>query len=148
MKKILLTSLLIGLFSLPAQAKNSYQTSMDMIKAGNMSVLPHYTRFRTVGQVIRFIPNVFYVQDMAIGIAILTGGVIELVQAPMPNRDCDIKDFFADWKGLRDGLNGKDFIHDELVLKAIRESNQSIIDQKEVLELLQKRVELLEISKY
>jgi len=144
MKKILIIAILLNLFCNPVQAKNFYGEMKDQLKEGKTDKIKHYNAFRNTGQVIRFIPNVFYAQDMAIGLVMLVGGGIELVQAPLPNRDCDLKDFAADWLGLRDGLNGKDFIHDEMVMRAIQSGNQSILDSQELLQTLQKRIEILE----
>jgi len=144
MKKIITALLLTSFLSQPVQAKSAYSEMKDDLRNSVKSTTKHYNGFKVTGSVVRFIPNIFYAQDMAVGVVMLVGGGIELIQAPMPKRDCSLKDFFADWKGLRDGLNGKDFIRDELMLKALRDSNQSILDQKEVLELLQERVELLE----
>lgn len=147
MYKLIIATAITALLLNPveAEAKTFYGKMKENLASGNRPDLEkHYRRSRTCGQVIRFIPNVWYAQDVALGLFMIGGFGKELIDIPMPNHKFDMQDFAADWKGVRDGVNGKDFIHDELILRAIRESNDSIIDQKEVLTLLQKRVELLE----
>lgn len=147
MKKILtalLAVLIIGNFQ-PVEAKTFYGKMKDNLESGTRPDLEkHYSRNKKIGRVISFIPNVYHAQDGAIALVAVGGFVYELIQIPMPKRKFDMQDYAANIKGLKDGVNGKDFLKEALTLRLLKESNETILSQNELLIQLQKRVELLE----
>ena len=164
MKKVLLTALLMGLISMPCQAKTFYGNMKDNLST-RADLQKHYNFNRKIGAVIRYAPSEYQVVGLVgvttidfIGKEVLWDACLSKIifmKDKSRQGHFDMEDAAANFKGVKDGMNGRNELEENEFKKTIqtvnyltenfiKDNTARISQQENIIKELKARIELLE----